>query len=123
MEYDYKGDTNVLKENKKQNIVYFNPNESTISFNVKPEVLDTNDVAGWNAWLAANKPTIVYQLKTPYFKPFEDQSIFYNLRTYDKISHIYSEDDKKRGDIDITVAQNETGGYIMESYAHTMKSK
>lgn len=65
--------------------------------------------------------TVVYKLATPFFEPFEDQSIFYDLRTDDELTYIYS-DDPLNPILTVEVAKNSTGGYLLESYAQAQKN-
>ena len=42
----------------------------------------------WKTWLQANPITVQYELETPTFTPFEDQTPFYNLMAYDEVTHV-----------------------------------
>lgn len=64
---------------------------------------------------------VVYKLAQPYFDPFEDQTPFYNLRSFDNLTYIYS-DDPLNPTLTVDVAKNQTGGYIFESLAQAMKN-
>lgn len=64
---------------------------------------------------------VVYKLAQPYFEPFEDQTSFYNLRSFDNLTYIYS-DDPLNPTLTVDVAKNQTGGYIFESLAQAMKN-
>lgn len=64
---------------------------------------------------------VVYKLAQPWLEPFEDQSIFYTLRTADTLSYVYSSDPIKPN-VTVEVAKNSTGGYLLESYAQAQKN-
>lgn len=51
--------------------------------------LATQDVAGFKAWLKANPVTVYYELATPIETPLDIQT---SLRTYDNITHIYTQE-------------------------------
>lgn len=72
-------------------------------------------------WLQSNNLEVVYKLEQPYFEPFEDQTPFYNLRSFDDLTYIYS-DDPLNPTLTVDVAKNQTGGYIFESLAQAMKN-
>lgn len=80
-----------------------------------------NDISTFKTWLSTNPLTIVYRLAQPYFEPFSDQSIFYDLRTDDTLTYIYS-NDPIEPNITVDVAKNDTGGILLESYATAQKN-
>lgn len=87
--------------------------------NVNPTY--ATDVGGWKAWLQSHNMTVLYPIATPYFEPFSDQSIFYDLRTDDTLSYVYS-NDPIEPNVAVEVAKNSTGGYLLESYAQAQKN-
>lgn len=94
---------------------------STSSFSNQMYVHNVNptyatDVNNWKTWLQSHNMTVVYPIATPYFEPFVDQSIFYNLRTDDTLTYIYSSDPIEPV-LTVEVAKNSTGGYLLESYS------
>lgn len=91
------------------NVVFFNISEAGTTV----ETLRT--------WLSTNPLTVVYRLAQPYFEPFTDQSIFYDLRTDDTLTYIYS-NDPINPNITVDVAKNDTGGILLESYATAQKN-
>ena len=78
-------------------------------------------VESLRTWLSTNPLTVVYRLAEPYFEPFTDQSIFYDLRTDDTLTYIYS-NDPIEPNITVDVAKNSTGGILLESYATAQKN-
>ena len=80
-----------------------------------------NNYKSLKNYLGTNPLTVVYLLATPYFEPFTDQSIFYNLRTDDTLSYVYSSDPIEPN-VTVEVAKNSTGGYLLESYAQAQKN-
>lgn len=80
-----------------------------------------NSNAALRDFLQENNLILVYPLATPYFEPFADQSIFYDLRTDDTLTYIYSSD-PINPNITVDVAKNETGGILLESYATAQKN-
>lgn len=84
-------------------------------------ILNITDVNALKTWLSTNPLTVVYRLAQPYFEPFADQSIFYDLRTDDTLTYIYSSDPIEPN-ITVDVAKNETGGILLESYATAQKN-
>ena len=95
-------------------------NSTTVAL-VLPKDLVEYNVSALKTWLSTNPLTVVYRLAQPYFEPFTDQSIFYNLRTDDTISYIYS-NDPIEPNVTVEVAKNETGGILLESYAQAQKN-
>lgn len=91
------------------NVVFFNISEAGTT------------VESLRAWLSNNPLTVVYRLAQPYFEPFIDQSIFYDLRTDDTLSYVYSSDPIEPN-VTVEVAKNSTGGYLLESYAQAQKN-
>ena len=91
------------------NILFFNISEAGTT------------VESLRAWLSTNPLTVVYRLAQPYFEPFTDQSIFYDLRTDDILTYIYSSDPIEPN-VTVEVAKNSTGGYLLESYAQAQKN-
>lgn len=87
--------------------------------NVNPTY--ATDVNNWETWLQSHNMTVVYPIATPYFEPFEDQTPFYNLRSFDNLTYIYS-DDPLNPALTVGVAKNQTGGYLLESYAQAQKN-
>ena len=75
----------------------------------------------WKAFLQSNNLEVVYKLAQPWFEPFEDQTPFYNLRSFDDLTYIYS-DDSLNPILTVDVAKNQTGGYLLESYAQAQKN-
>ena len=45
-------------------------------------------VEAWKAWLAENPIKFEYELKTPVFEPFADQTPFYNLLSYEDVTNV-----------------------------------
>ena len=84
-------------------------------------ILNITDVNALKTWLSTNPLTVVYRLAQPYFEPFADQSIFYDLRTDDTLTYIYSSD-PINPNITVDVAKNSTGGILLESYATAQKN-
>lgn len=82
---------------------------------------EINSTSNLKTWLSTNPLTVVYRLAQPYFEPFTDQSIFYNLRTDDILTYIYSSDPIEPN-VTVEVAKNSTGGYLLESYATAQKN-
>ena len=68
-----------------------------------------------------NDVWVTFKIAQPYFEPFADQSIFYDLRTDDTLSYVYSSDPIEPN-VTVEVAKNETGGYLLESYAQAQKN-
>ena len=95
-------------------------NSTTVAL-VLPKDLVEYNVSALKTWPSTNPLTVVYRLAQPYFEPFTDQSIFYNLRTDDTISYIYS-NDPIEPNVTVEVAKNETGGILLESYAQAQKN-
>lgn len=91
------------------NVVFFNISEAGTT------------VESLRTWLSTNPLTVVYRLAAPYFEPFTDQSIFYDLRTDDILTYIYSSDPIEPN-VTVEVAKNSTGGYLLESYAQAQKN-
>ena len=87
--------------------------------NVNPTY--ATDVNNWKTWLQSHNMTVLYPIATPYFEPFQDQSIFYDLRTDDTLSYVYSSDPIEPV-LTVEVAKNSTGGYLLESYATAQKN-
>ena len=88
---------------------------------VLPKDLVEYNVSALKTWLSTNPLTVVYRLAQPYFEPFTDQSIFYDLRTDDTLSYVYSSD-PIGPNVTVEVAKNETGGLLLESYATAQKN-
>lgn len=84
-------------------------------------ILNITDVNALKTWLSTNPLTVVYKLAQPYFEPFTDQSIFYDLRTDDILTYVYSSDPIEPV-LTVEVAKNSTGGYLLESYAQAQKN-
>lgn len=113
----------------KYNTNVYNDHGNEIGFIVLTDVFycrfgsasEINSVSNLKAWLSNNPLTVVYRLAQPYFEPFTDQSIFYNLRTDDTLTYIYSNDPVKPN-VTVEVAKNSTGGYLLESYAQAQKN-
>ena len=82
---------------------------------------EVNTVQLFRTWLQSNPLTVLYKLATPYFEPFPDQASFYNLRTDDTLSYVYS-NDPIEPNVTVEVAKNSTGGYLLESYAQAQKN-
>ena len=82
---------------------------------------EVNTVQLFRTWLQSNPLTVLYKLATPYFEPFPDQASFYNLRTDDTLSYVYSSDPIEPV-LTVEVAKNSTGGYLLESYAQAQKN-
>ena len=78
-------------------------------------------VESMRTWLSTNPLTVVYRLAQPYFEPFTDQSIFYDLRTDDTLTYVYS-NDPINPNVTVEVAKNSTGGYLLESYTQAQKN-
>ena len=68
-----------------------------------------------------NDVWVTFKIAQPYFEPFADQSIFYDLRTDDTLTYIYS-NDPINPNVTVEVAKNSTGGYLLESYAQAQKN-
>lgn len=45
----------------------------------------------YDAWFAENPVTVIYELAEPVFEPFEDQSVFFTLDTFDNITNIVTD--------------------------------
>ena len=95
------------------------PTSDMFVHNVNPTY--ATDVNNWKTWLQSHNMTVLYPIATPYFEPFPDQSIFYNLRTADTLTYIYSSDPIEPV-LTVEVAKNSTGGYLLESYAQAQKN-
>lgn len=81
----------------------------------------TNTLDEFKTWLSENPTEVVYKLAQPWFEPFNNQTPFYNLRSFDNLTYIYS-DDPLNPALTVDVAKNQTGGYIFESLAQAMKN-
>lgn len=101
------------------NVCSSNGSGENLIFDVSNEI--STDVGQWKTWLSENKPEVIYELAQPWFEPFEDQSIFYALRTDDTLTYIYS-NDPIEPNVTVEVAKNSTGGYLLESYAQAQKN-
>lgn len=82
---------------------------------------EVNSLKALKTWLQSNNLEVVYKLAQPWFEPFDDQSIFYGLRTDDTLSYVYSNDPIEPV-LTVEVAKNSTGGYLLESYAQAQKN-
>lgn len=116
---------NLLKYNRTvyedlSNIIGFivASNKIFIRFGSDSEI---NSLEALKTWLQSNNLEVVYKLAQSWFEPFEDQTPFYNLRSFDNITYIYS-DDPLNPALTVDVAKNQTGGYIFESLAQAMKN-
>ena len=59
------------------------------------------------AWLAENPVEVIYELATPYFEPFEDQTPFANIATFENITCISATDSPE---LEVVYYRNNTGG-------------
>lgn len=114
----FKYNTNVYLDADDEIGFVISKNSFFIRFSSASEI---NSVSNLRAWLSTNPLTVVYKLATPYFEPFADQSIFYDLRTDDTLTYIYSSD-PINPNVTVEVAKNSTGGILLESYATAQKN-
>ena len=95
---------------------------NTVVVCIKSEMLSEYSVSAFMSWLSTHNVELVYKLAQPYFEPFEDQTPFYNLRSFDNLTYIYS-DDSLNPILTVDVAKNQTGGYALEAYNHSLKNQ
>ncbi|MDO4275870.1 MAG: hypothetical protein Q4D16_19560 [Eubacteriales bacterium] len=82
---------------------------------VYDEAYNTKDTSLWNTHLKNNPLTVVFEIATPYFEPFADQSPLHNLRSADDLTYMYTNDPLKP-DITVDVAKQAAGGYLLSGY-------
>ena len=78
---------------------------ATARFYFKNDSITSLDL--WKTWLQANPIRMTYRLANPIFEPFEDQSPFYNIKTYNNVTHIFITDD---AETNVTYYRNSTDG-------------
>lgn len=102
----------------KEGVWIYNENIFAIVINKTRVEYNANSL---KSWLSTHNIEVVYKLAQPWFEPFEDQTPFYNLRSFDNLTYIYS-DDPLNPILTVDVAKNQTGGYLLESYAQAQKN-
>ena len=73
-----------------------------------------SDSASWKAWLAENPMEFEYELATPVFEPFADQTPFYGMKSYDTVTYI-STDSKVEPSIEVKFGRTEVGALTLEN--------
>lgn len=54
---------------------------------------DISSLDDWKVWVAENPITVQYELATKVFTPFEDQTPFYQMKTFDGVTLVSASDD------------------------------
>lgn len=81
---------------------------------------DLTSKADWLAWLSANPITVDYVLTTPIFEPFEDQTPFHDIKTYDGVTCITATDD---AEMDVVYFTNSIDGKNISSYQKVVNER
>lgn len=85
---------------------------NTLYFRVKSERCST--VEEWKALLAENPIKLVVEVLTPISTPFAEQTPFYNMKTFDGVTHISASDD---AEMEIEVPTSKVAGISSEGWA------
>lgn len=95
---------------------------SRFEIRIKRERLATNDFNGLKKWLSENPVTVVYELATPTFEPFTDQTPFYGLESFDTVTYI-STDSEVEPSIELKFAKTEGDAITLGNYNRTKRNE
>ena len=91
--------------------------ENTIYINLSSYVVE-NTISAMKAYLAENPIPIQYELATPTFEPFTDQTPFYGLESFDTVTYI-STDSEVEPSIELKFAKTEGDAINLGNYNRT----
>lgn len=79
----------------------------------------------WKAHLQANPITVQYELAEPVFTPFEDQTPFYNLQSFDEVTHvsIAGLHEELQPTITMRFPRHEDGALVTTAYCNGKKNE
>lgn len=94
-----------------------NPNGNNFIIDLPIDVVPS--LAEFFTWLSENPITVEYELATPVFEPFTDQSPFYQMKSYDTVTYI-STDSKVEPSIEVKFGRTEGDAITLGNYNRTM---
>jgi hypothetical protein len=76
-------------------------------------------------WLQSNPITIQYERAKPIFTPFEDQTPFYNLQSFDEVTHvsIAGLHEELQPTLTMRLPRHEDGALVTTSYCNGKKNE
>lgn len=75
-----------------------------------------------NTWLNEHNPYVIYELATPVFEPFTDQTPFYGLSSFDGVTNIIT-DQTIEPTLDIEYGKSQVGAYTLENHNLSKKNE
>lgn len=81
-------------------------------------------LAEWNSW-RSDKVIDIYYLINPVFEPFEDQSVFYEIPSYDEATNISIVEDSEnvKPIVNIRLPKNEDGSLLTVDYTTSKRNE
>lgn len=92
---------------------------------VPSDALSEVSAVGFTLWLADNPFKLQYPLAEPVFTPFEDQTPFYNLQSFDEVTHvsIAGLHEKLQPTLTMRFPRHEDGALVTTSYCNSKKAE